>query len=60
MIVQRFNDNNAHYSYYDYPKTKHLELDGFYMKFKKPEAALEVKWKSKVRTEDLKTAESNL
>jgi hypothetical protein len=54
LLGQTLGLNIFHY------QTKDLELDGFYTKFKKPKAALEVKWKSRLKPEDLKKAEDNL
>ena len=54
LIGQIFGMNLFHY------QTKDLELDGLYTKFKKPTIALEVKWKSKIKGEDLRKAERNL
>ena len=36
------------------------EVDGIYTKFKKPEMALEVKWKKKISGADIRRAEDNL
>jgi hypothetical protein len=36
------------------------EVDGYLLKFKKPEIVFEVKWKDKIDSEDLKKAEENL
>jgi len=54
LIGQIFGMNLFHY------QTKDLELDGLYTKFKKPALALEVKWKTNIKTEDLRKAEQNL
>lgn len=37
-----------------------FEVDGLFLKFKKPEIALEVKWKKKLKREDLEKAVKNL
>lgn len=54
LIGQIFGMNLFHY------QTKDLELDGLYTKFKKPNIALEVKWKTSIKAEDLRKAEKNL
>jgi hypothetical protein len=41
-------------------EAKDFEVDGIFSKFKKPEIALEVKWKKKIDGEDIKKAQNNL
>ena len=54
IVGQVYGLNVFHY------QTRDLELDGIYAKFKKPEIALEVKWKNKLRKKDLVKIENNL
>ena len=41
-------------------EAKDYDVDGIFCKFKKPEVALEIKWKKKVENKDIKKANENL
>ncbi|MFH1638523.1 MAG: AAA family ATPase [Candidatus Woesearchaeota archaeon] len=41
-------------------ETKDYDIDAYLLKFKKPEMAIEIKWKRKVSKEDIAKAEKNL